>query len=85
MKLLDLRLFVLAFLLITSCVKEEVEPADPIVPVILENGPVITGQVLDTDGVPVAKAVVTDGFIHGETDAQPLSTIFSLCAPTTMN
>lgn len=34
----------------------------------LEKGPVISGSVIDTDGNPVAGAVVTDGFTHSETD-----------------
>ena len=52
-----------------SC-KKEVEPVDPIVPVILEDGPLLTGSVVDTDGAPVAHAIVTDGFTHSETDEE---------------
>ena len=36
----------------------------------LEKGPILSGQVIDTDGKPVAGAVVTDGFTQSRTDDQ---------------
>ena len=56
-------------LLSFSCRKIE-EPTDPVVPVVIGDGPVLSGQVVDTDGNPVPYAVVTDGFTQSETDAE---------------
>lgn len=68
----------LMLLLPLSCRKEEAI-TDPVVPVILEDGPVLSGRVVDTDGDPVAHAVVTDGFTQAEADGEGKFSFQSPC------
>ena len=68
-KLLWLTLAVVFLLLPLSC-KKEMEIPDPVVPVVLKDGPLLSGRVRDSAGDPVAGAVVTDGFVQAETDAE---------------
>lgn len=49
--------------------REKEEPSDPVIPVIYQDGPLLTGRVCDEIGKPIADAVVTDGFTHAVTDA----------------
>ena len=69
MKRLLIAVAITVLILPASCKKEQ-EIIDPIVPVVLENGPLLSGRVTDTDGNPLAGVPVTDGFTWTETDAE---------------
>ena len=67
MKMINLSLSFLTTVIISAC-QPEMAPIDPITPVVLEKGAYISGNVTDTDGNPIAEAVVTDGFTQAVTD-----------------
>ena len=70
---------VLAVLALFSSCKKEQEISDPIIPVVLEDGPLLSGRVIDTDGNPIAGIPVTDGFAWTETDADGNYKLISPC------
>lgn len=58
----------LAVLPVISSCKKEIEPADPVVPFVYGDGPLLSGRVLDQNGDPVPDVRVTDGFTFSRTD-----------------